>query len=118
MPFQVSWQSVAIKLQPSVRGLGAGAAAAGGAFVGTMSSAHTPTAHEVPATARTIAVKIRSLRMRQPQRPEQLRLPQHDCSDLIPVAGQVRTGTLCPRWEGNLVPVTAAPQDFDMTIVT
>jgi hypothetical protein len=47
--------------------LGAEVAAAGAAFVGIMSAAHASTAHEAPATARTIPVKIPSLAMRKPQ---------------------------------------------------
>src|SRR5258708_34908366 len=68
MPCQVSWQSVAIKSQVPVHGLGAEAAAAGGAFVGMMSAAHPSTAHEAPATARTIPVEIPSFVMSKPQR--------------------------------------------------
>jgi hypothetical protein len=41
-----------------VHGLGVGAAAAGGAFMGIISAARTFTAHEAPATARTIPAKI------------------------------------------------------------
>src|SRR6266404_8307853 len=48
MPRQVSWQSVAIKLQPSVHTLGAEAAAADGAFIGMTSAAQASTPQEAP----------------------------------------------------------------------
>src|SRR5258708_27568432 len=57
MPCQVSWQSVAIKLQPSVHGLGAEAAVGADAPVGTMSAAHASTPQEVPPAARITAAK-------------------------------------------------------------
>jgi hypothetical protein len=87
MPCQLSWQLVSIKSQRLVHGLGAEAAAAGGPFIGMMSAAHTSTAHEAPATARTIPVEIPSFVMRKPQRLNHCeRLPQYDYFDLIPVA--------------------------------
>jgi hypothetical protein len=70
MPCQVSWQSVAIKSQGSVHSLGVEAVAAGGAFIGMVSAAHASTAHEAPATAKTIPVEIQSFTMRKLQRPE------------------------------------------------
>src|SRR5258708_38951242 len=66
MPCQVSWQAVAINSQASVHGLGAEAATAGGALVGTTSAAHASTSHEAPAAARIIAAKIPSFVMRAP----------------------------------------------------
>src|SRR5258708_36368867 len=57
MPCQVSWQSVAIKLQPSVHGLGAEAAVGADAPVGTMSAAHASTPQEAPPAARITAAK-------------------------------------------------------------
>src|SRR6267378_2173149 len=51
MPCQVSWQSVAIKLQPSVHTLGAEAAAADGAFIGMTSAAQASTPQEAPPAA-------------------------------------------------------------------
>src|SRR6267142_6215416 len=46
MPCQVSWQFVAIKLQPSMHALGAEAAVAAEAPVGTASAAHASTPQE------------------------------------------------------------------------
>src|SRR4030088_1960532 len=96
MPCQVSWQSVAIKPQASVHGLGAEAAAAGGAFNGMMSAARRSTAHEAPATARSIAVEIPIFVIRKSRdRNHCERFPHHDDFDLIPVARQATFGTLC-----------------------
>src|SRR6266436_1672343 len=64
MPCQVSWQSVAIKPQPSVHGLGAEAAVAAEAPVGTTSAAHASTSQETPAAARITAAKMPSFAMR------------------------------------------------------
>src|SRR5258707_15254475 len=64
MPCQVSWQSVEIKPQPSVHGLGAEAATAGGGFTGMVSAAHASTAQETPAAARITAAKMPSFVMR------------------------------------------------------
>src|SRR6266446_5998189 len=60
MPCQVSWQFVAIKLQPSVHVLGAEAAAAGGVFTGMVSAAQASTSQEAPAAARITANKVRN----------------------------------------------------------
>src|SRR6267154_2199557 len=57
MPCQVSWQSVPIKLQPSVHGLGAEAAVAAVAPVGTASAAQASTPQEAPPAAMIIAAK-------------------------------------------------------------
>src|SRR5258708_22422938 len=57
MPCQVSWQSVAIKLQPSVHTLGAEAAAADGAFIGMTSAAQASTPQEAPPAAIITAAK-------------------------------------------------------------
>src|SRR5258705_10833165 len=57
MPRQVSWQSVAIKLQPSVHSLGAEAAVAAEAPVGTTSAAHACTPQEAPPAAMSTAAK-------------------------------------------------------------
>src|SRR5258705_1736836 len=57
MPFQVSWQSVPIKLQPSVHGLGAEAAVAAVAPVGTTSAAQASTPQEAPPAAMITAAK-------------------------------------------------------------
>src|SRR5882757_1175785 len=57
MPFQVSWQSVPIKLQPSVHGLGAEAAVAAVAPVGTASAAQASTPQEAPPAAMITAAK-------------------------------------------------------------
>src|ERR1700704_1910250 len=57
MPFQVSWQSVAIKLQPSVHGLGAEAAVAAVAPVGTASAAQASAPQEAPPAAMITAAK-------------------------------------------------------------
>src|SRR5260370_2692967 len=64
MPCQVSWQSAAIKSQALVHGLGAEAAVAGEALVGTTSAAHASTSHEAPAAARITAAKMPSFAMR------------------------------------------------------
>src|SRR5882672_10940719 len=64
MPRQVSWQSVEIKPQPSEHGLGAEAAVAAEAPVGTMSAAHASTPRETPAATRITAAKMPSLAMR------------------------------------------------------
>src|SRR5882757_9301575 len=57
MPFQVSWQSVPIKLQPSVHGLGAEAAVAAVAPVGTASAAQASTPQEAPPAVTITAAK-------------------------------------------------------------
>src|SRR5712672_1149648 len=57
MPRQVSWQSVAIKPQPSVHGLGAEAAVAAEATVGTTSAAHASTPQKAPPAAMITAAK-------------------------------------------------------------
>src|SRR6267142_1754056 len=57
MPRQVSWQSVAIKLQPSVHGLGAEAAVAAEAPVGTTSAADASTPQEAKPVATITAAK-------------------------------------------------------------
>src|SRR5882762_11183501 len=57
MPFQVSWQSVPIKLQPSVHGLGAEAAVAAVAPVGTTSAAHASNPQDAPPAAMITAAK-------------------------------------------------------------
>src|SRR6267142_606316 len=54
MPRQVSWQSVEIKPQPSVHGLGAEAAVAP---VGTASAAQASTPQEAPPAAMITAAK-------------------------------------------------------------
>src|SRR6267378_202044 len=51
MPCQVSWQSVEIKPQPSVHGLGAEAAVAAVAPAGTTSAAQASTPQEAPPAA-------------------------------------------------------------------
>src|SRR6266850_1000571 len=61
MPRQVSWQSVAIKSQPSAHGLGAVAAVAP---VGTASADHASTPQKAPAAARITAAKMPSFGMR------------------------------------------------------
>jgi hypothetical protein len=85
MPCQVSWQFVAMKSQASVHGLAAEAAAAGGAFNGMMSAARTSTAHEAPATARSIAAEIPIFVIRKPRDLNHCErfLQQHDF-ELIP----------------------------------
>src|ERR1700716_712729 len=96
MPCQLSWQLVSIKSQRLVHGLGAETAAAGGPFIGMMSAAHTSTAHEAPATARSIAVEIPIFVIRKSRdRNHCERFPHHDDFDLIPVARQATFGTLC-----------------------
>src|SRR6266481_9962556 len=57
MPCQVNWQSVAIKPQASVHGLGAEAAVAVEAPVGTTSAAHASTPQEAPPAAMITAAK-------------------------------------------------------------
>src|SRR5882762_9927336 len=57
MPCQVSWQFVAIKLQPSVHGLGAEAAVAAEAPVGTTSAAQASTPQKAPPAAIVTAAK-------------------------------------------------------------
>ncbi len=57
MPFQVSWQFVPIKLQPSVHGLGAEASTADGVFIGMTSAAQASTSQEAPAATRITAAK-------------------------------------------------------------
>jgi len=47
-----------------VHGLGAEAAAAGGAFIGTMSAAHASISQEAPAAASITAAKMPSFAMR------------------------------------------------------
>src|SRR6266404_957132 len=64
MPCQVSWQFVLIKLQPSVHALGAEAAVAAEAPVGTASAARASTAQQTPAAARITAAKMPSFAMR------------------------------------------------------
>src|SRR5258708_35236847 len=64
MPFQVSWQSVAIKSQPSVHALGAEAAVAAEAPVGTASAAQASTPQEAPPAAMITAAKMPSFAMR------------------------------------------------------
>src|SRR5882757_9681424 len=57
MPRQVSWQSVATKSQPSVHGLGAEAAVAAEALVGTASAAHAFISQAAPPAAIITAAK-------------------------------------------------------------
>src|SRR6266550_1494307 len=57
MPRQVSWQSVATKSQPSVHGLGAEAAVAAEAPVGTTSAADASTPQEALPAAMITAAK-------------------------------------------------------------
>src|SRR5258707_8523008 len=57
MPCQVSWQFVAIKLQPSVHGLGAEAVVAAVAPVGATSAAQASTPQEAPPAAMITAAK-------------------------------------------------------------
>src|ERR1700757_2896112 len=57
MPRQVSWQSVAIKPQPSVHGLGAEAAVAAVAPVGSTSAAQASTPQKAPPAATITAAK-------------------------------------------------------------
>jgi hypothetical protein len=57
MPCQVSWQSVEIKLEASMHGLGAEAAAAAGAPVGTTSAAEASTPQQPPPAAIITAAK-------------------------------------------------------------
>src|SRR5467141_5069339 len=61
MPCQVSWQFVAIKLQPSVHALGA---EADGAFIGMTSAAQASTPQEAPPAAMITAAKMPSFAMR------------------------------------------------------
>src|SRR5437016_10731897 len=69
MPYQVSWQSVAMKSQAPVHILGADAdvvedVLAGEALLATASAAHAPLA--APAAARIVAATVRSLIMAAP----------------------------------------------------
>src|SRR6267378_4304088 len=64
MPCQVSWQFVAIKRQPSMHALGAEAAVAAEAPVGTASAAHASTPQEALPAARSTAAKVRNFAMR------------------------------------------------------
>src|SRR5712671_5013419 len=57
MPCQVSWQFVAIKLQPSVHGLGAEAVVAAVAPVGATSAAQASTPQEAPPAAMITTAK-------------------------------------------------------------
>jgi hypothetical protein len=57
MPFQVSWQSVEIKLEASVHGFGAGTGVAAGAPVGATSAAHASTPQQAPSAAMITAAK-------------------------------------------------------------
>src|SRR5260370_40101731 len=57
MPCQVSWQSVAIKPQPSVHGLGVEAAVAAAAPAGRKSGAQASTPEEAAAATRITAAK-------------------------------------------------------------
>jgi hypothetical protein len=57
MPFQVSWQSVEIKLEASVHGLGAEATVAAGAPVGAASAAQASTPQKPPPAAMITAAK-------------------------------------------------------------
>src|SRR5882757_4561139 len=89
MPCQVSWQSVAIKLQPSVHGLGAEAAVAAEAPVGTTSAAHASTPQEAPPAAMSTAAKNAELCTAS--------LPGSTCVtvSLYKVGGQESTGVVC-----------------------
>ena len=66
MPYQVSWQFVSIKSQAPAHVLGAEAAVAGEALVGTASAARASTAHKTPAAARIVAAKMPSFVMAAP----------------------------------------------------
>ena len=89
MPCQVSWQSVAIKPQPSVHGLGAEAAAAAGGPVEATSAAEA-TPQELPAAmiaaAKNAELCIASLR-------------GSTCAIVsrYKIGGQESTGVVCPR---------------------
>src|SRR3977135_3028081 len=110
MPCQVSWQSVAIKPQASVTGLGAEAAAAGGALNGMMSAARRSTAHEAPATARSIAVEIPIFVIRKPRdRNHCEHFPHHDDFDLIPVGPTSYVWYFMPTSDEKTHPVAVAP---------
>src|SRR6478752_3452901 len=89
MPRQVSWQSVAIKPQPSAHGLGAEAAAAAGGPVEATSAAEA-TPQELPAAmiaaAKNAELCIASLR-------------GSTCAIVsrYKIGGQESTGVVCPR---------------------
>src|ERR1700704_1810510 len=89
MPFQVSWQSVAIKLQPSVHGLGAEAAVAAVAPVGTASAAQASTPQEAPPAAMITAAKNADLCTAS--------LPGSTCTIVsrYKVGRQERVGAMC-----------------------
>src|SRR6267378_5657468 len=89
MPFQVSWQSVAIKSQPSVHGLGAEAAVAAGAPVGTTSAAQASTPQEAPPAAMITAAKNAELCT--------VSLPGSTCTIVCryKVGRQDRVGAIC-----------------------
>src|SRR5712664_4972916 len=89
MPFQVSWQSVAIKSQPSVHGLGAEAAVAAVAPVGTTSAAQASTPQEAPPAAMITAAKNAELCT--------VSLPGSTCTIVCryKVGRQDRVGAIC-----------------------
>src|SRR6266478_9078903 len=103
MPCQVSWQSVAIKLQPSVHGLGAEAAVAAEAPVGTTSAAHASTPQKAPVAARITAAKMPSFGMRAS--PAQL----HDCTLVQSWPATQNPRLMQPR-QKIPIRVAAAPQ--------
>src|SRR5215831_671054 len=76
MPYQVSWQFVSIKSQGPVHVLGAEAAAAGEAIVGTLSAAHASVSHAAPAAARIVTTKMPSFVMGAP-------LAHDDCMTIV-----------------------------------
>src|SRR6267378_7716045 len=86
MPCQVSWQFVAIKLQPSVHALGA---EADGAFIGMTSAAQASTPQEAPPAAMITAAKNAELCT--------VSLPGSTCTIVCryKVGRQDRVGAIC-----------------------
>src|ERR1700704_6320456 len=103
MPRQVSWQSVSMKSHRPVHVLGAEAAVAAEAPVGTVSAAHASSSQQTPAAARITAAKMPSFCMRAPR----LNIRYYEP---VQVGRQHRVGAICSHARKLPIRVAAAPQ--------
>src|ERR1700704_551723 len=95
MPRQVSWQSVAIKPQPSAHGLGAEAAVAAEAPVGTTSAADASIPQEAPLAVMITAAKNAELFTASPPL-----LNMHNCN-LVQSWSASKHGAVCTDAENS-----------------